>query len=764
MINQNSNIISNANENGKVNIAPTLLPFQPFSPLETEDEDWNPRELLGILRRRALVITVVVASVMGAVTYSTLKQEKIYQGNFQLLVEPVTGDNTLQTLNLPDSAVPKSGLDYESQIQVLKSQEVMENVINKLKSDHKDVIRKLRYDYLNDYPKIDYNYLIKNLTIRRLGPTKVIEVSYKSKYPEEIKIVLDTISKYYLTDSLKKRQTKLRQGLEFIKKQRPVRQNIVTQLERKLEIFRQRYEFIDPESKSNSVAQQMQTLDQQRLDVNQQLATARAAYISLSTPEGKLSILNNAPIYGQLVVQLRQLETQISAELVRFQPDNPVVESLQEKRRNLLPLLQEEENRFLGLRVAEATTQIQKLEVESRELAKVEQQLKFRFQQLPILTRQYSEIQRELQVANDALNKFLTTEQELSIGVAQTEVPWELIQKPILGKFPISPDIPRSLLLGLMTSLAAGIGIGLLLEKMDNTYHTVESMKEKIKLPFLGSLPLDKQISTNQLSNPNNGVAKEENWLGNLSQKIPQNITQNIGWFSNLFRRRHSSDGYYGQGIFWESLQVLYSNIQLLNSDKPIHALVVSSAMPGDGKTTVSFHIAQIAAALGKRVLLIDADLRRPQVHKVSNLHNLSGLSNVISSNMPVEQVIQQIPSMDLLSVITAGPTPPDPARLLSSDKMKQLMEYFKKNFDLVIYDAPPMLGLVDARLLAPQTDGMILVARIDKTDKSALIQLQDTLRSSPINVLGVVANGDKKKLSGYNSYYYSKRKESRLG
>ncbi|WP_071191359.1 polysaccharide biosynthesis tyrosine autokinase [Trichormus sp. NMC-1] len=750
MINHNSNLVSNAHENGKVTVAPALLPFQPFSPLETEDEDWNPRELLGVLQRRALVISVVVVSVMGVVAYSTLNQEKIYQGNFQLLVEPVTGDNTLQALDLPDSVGTKSGLDYDSQIQVLKSQEVIKNVINELppKSPSTDITYNPK--------KITYEYLIRNLTIRRLGSTKLIEVSYKSKYPQEIKRVLDTISEYYLKNSLEKRQTKLRQGLEFIKKQRPIRQNIVTQLERKLEIFRQRYEFIDPESKSTSVAQQMQTLDQQRLDVNQQLATARAAYISLSTREGKLATLNNAPIYGQLVVQLRQLETQLSGELVRFQPDSPIIESLQEKRRNLLPLLEEEANRFLGLRVAEATTQIQKLEVESQELAKVEQQLKRRFQELPILAREYSEIQRELQVANDALNKFLTTEQELSIGVAQTEVPWELIQSPSQGELPISPDIPRSLLLGLMTSLAAGIGIGLLLEKMDNTYHSVESMKEKLKLPFLGSLPLDKQISTNPLSNPNNGVAGKENLLDKLSQ--------NIGWFSNLFRNRKAGDGYYGQGIFWESLQVLYSNIQLLNSDQPIHALVVSSAMPGDGKTTVSFHIAQIAAALGKRVLLVDADLRRPQVHKVSNLHNLSGLSNLISKDMPVEDLIQKMTSMPLLSVITAGPTPPDPARLLSSEKMKNLMEYFKENFDLVIYDAPPMLGLVDARLLAPQTDGMILVARIDKTDKSALIQLQDTLRTSPINVLGVVANGDNKKLSGYNNYYYTKRKKALVG
>lgn len=124
-----------------------------------------------------------------------------------------------------------------------------------------------------------------------------------------------------------------------------------------------------------------------------------------------------------------------------------------------------------------------------------------------------------------------------------------------------------------------------------------------------------------------------------------------------------------------------------------------------------------------------------------------------------MEQVIQQIPQFKDLSVITAGPVPPDPARLLSSDKMKQMMDYFHQTFDLVIYDVPPMLGLVDVRLLAPYTDGLILVVRIGKTDKFALRQIEDNLKIAPINLLGLVINGDKAKLPGYN-YYYSDYKQ----
>ncbi|MTJ47971.1 CpsD/CapB family tyrosine-protein kinase [Dolichospermum sp. UHCC 0259] len=125
-----------------------------------------------------------------------------------------------------------------------------------------------------------------------------------------------------------------------------------------------------------------------------------------------------------------------------------------------------------------------------------------------------------------------------------------------------------------------------------------------------------------------------------------------------------------------------------------------------------------------------------------------------------MEQVIQKMPQFKDLFVITAGPIPPDPARLLSSDKMKQMMEYFHQNFDLVIYDVPPMLGLVDVRLLAPYTDGLMLVVRVGQTDKSALNQVEENLKIAPINLLGLVINGDKTRLPGYN-YYYSNHREA---
>lgn len=704
------------------------LPSSSFSWFEKDGDDWDARQFLNILQRRALVIAGVATLVMGFATYSTMKQKPVYEANFQLLVEPVNEESRLKGLT-QDAGLSKPSLDYESQIQVLKSPELMAGIIKQLQ---------------NSYPDINYNSLINSLTIARLGQTKVIQVSYKSDNPEKIKVVLDTMSNYYLNYSLEKRQTKLRQGIQFVEKQLPPVRNQVSRLQKELQFFRQRYRFINPETQATQIATQITNLVTQKQTVEQQLATARANLAILQGKEAEQTILINSPLYQEVMGQLRQLESQIALESARFQEDSPTIVTLKEKRQKLYPLLQQEAQRVLGAKFAEAAIPVQILEVQSQELAKLEQRLYQEFNELPALFKKYNELQEELQIAKESLTRFLVTRQTLQIENAQTELPWELIQAALRPEAPISPNIQRNLMVGLAASLTLGIAAGLLADKADNTYHTAESIKQKIKLPLLAILPIDKTLQNSQYA----GFKETE--PSQPSLKLPK--------LPKALRGKSSRERYYGQGRFWEALQVLNTNIQLLSSDKPIRSIVISSALPGDGKSTVAFNLAQIAATMGKKVLLVDADLRRPQIHKRAELNNLWGLTSLISTDVPPSEVIQQMPSMKNLSVITSGPTPPDPARLLSSDKMKRLMAEFHENFDFIIYDMPPIVGLVDVRLLAPSTDGIVLVARIDKTDKLGLSQAQDSLKISPINVLGIVINGDKTKFKGYN-YYYSARK-----
>ncbi|MBW4670260.1 MAG: polysaccharide biosynthesis tyrosine autokinase [Cyanomargarita calcarea GSE-NOS-MK-12-04C] len=680
-----SNGISSSDRNGKLVFPSPSLPSQPFSLSQGEGDDWNLRDFVGVLKRRAFVITGITAALMAVVVNVTLKQKPEYEGSFQLLVEPISDENTLSTLT-PDKErnVTQTALDYDTQIRVLKSPKLMKGIVNKLQVNH---------------PTIDDDSLAKSLNIKRLGETKIIEVSYKSNSQNDVKVVLDEVAEAFLKYSREERQSRVRQGAKFVEKQQQPLQNKVDSLQKSLQFFRQKSEFIDPTVQADQIINQVRLLSDRRLGVNQELAKAHANLTSLEGEQGKLAALQDAPVYQQLIIQLRQLETQISGELARFNEDSPNIQSLKDKRENLLPLLQQEAQRVVGVKYAEVATQVQTLEVQSSELSKAEEQLKQKVEQLPKLARKYNELQRDLQAATESLNRFKTTREILEIQGAQTEIRWELFQPPVKPGAPISPNIPRNLIMGFVASSVLGVGVALLIEKQDSTYHSLDALKAEISLPLLGIIPLQKRIKKSQYP--------------------------------------------YKAGKFVESLRVLHTNIQLVGDDRPIRSLVVSSPVAGEGKSTIAYHLAQIATSMGLRVLLVDADLRRPRIHSLCNLDNERGLSNLISTEMPLDQAIQQLPQMSKLSAIPAGPIPADPTYLLSSSNMKYLMEEFQKAFDLVIYDAPPMVGLADTSLLAPYTDGVVLVTRIHKTKSSSLVQALDSLKIGRMNILGMVVNAN---------------------
>ena len=705
------------------NSGPLFLQPQPFPWSEAQEDDWSFPEFLGIIQRRALVIALVATAVMTTVVGLTLNKKPEYESSFRLLVEPVNDETKVLDL-FKDPNLAKSSLDYDSQIQVLKSPAEIGIIVEQLQAS---------------YPDITYSSLINSLTITRLAETKILEVRYRSNDPVKVKAVLDKIASGYLNYSVEKRQSKLRQGIQFVVKQLPSMQNRVDKLQQDLQMFRQKHDFIDPDSQEKQITNQLNVLSGQRQTLDQQLAQARANFASLQGKDGKLAALNNAVVYQQLIWQLRQLDTQIALESTRFQSENPTIQALKKKRENLLPLLRQEQDRFLDVKVAQAATEEKTLEVQSQDLAKAEQKLEQKRKQLPVFARQYTELQRTLQVTTESLNRFLATRETLQVQAAQTELNWQLIQAPIQPNEPVSSsDISRSLLLGLVAGVVSGIGIAVLIEKLDQTYHTVHALKEKIKLPLIGNIPFEKQLQTSQYR-----TLKQKTPIVRASHSLNDGIPE-LAVIPAEDYSKYSAE-------FLEALRVLYTNIQLLSSDRPIRSIIISSAMALDGKSTVAFHLAQIATTMGQRVLLIDADLRQPMIHSLSNLNNLWGLSNLISANLPVEGVIRQLPSMSqLLSVIAAGPIPPDSTKLLSSQRMKRLMEDFHNTFDLVIYDAPPLVGLADARLLAPHTDGIVLVVRIDKTESSMLKRALDSLKMSRVNILGIVGNGQK---SNFRSY-----------
>ncbi len=735
------------NGNGKhPQYAPPMVYRTP--PPEPESDEWTLRQLVNVIRRRALVIAGVAIAVTAGISFWTLNQTPKYESKFQLLVEPVTEEGDLDKLTevVGGGDGRNSALDYDTQIQVLRSPKLMKAIVDEINKH---------------YPEVTYESLMSQLIVSRLGETKILEGRYRDTKPEKVRRVLHEVARGYLRYSLQERQLNLKQGIQFVDDQLPVLRDRVNKLQGQLQAFRQQHNLLDPEIQAQELSEQVSAIEQQQLQTQVQYQETRSLYntllqqLGLSPQQAVATVsLSEAPRYQKLLNQLAEIESQIALESARFTPQSPTMQALRQKRNNLLPLLNQESQKVLGANLTEAgvssaspnsirtdltqqlvqaTNQLQVLQVKQSAIARAAQLLNLQVKQIPVIARRYTDLQRELQVATDSLNRFLAVRENLEIEAAQKALPWQIIVKPQVPEVPVWPNQQRNITLGAIAGLLLGMGVALLIERLDNVFHSPDELKDLTKLPLLGIIPYQKQLKQ-MMSTAN---------LTPMTSPPPSH---------NGEKSRRSSRSY-NASPFLESFRSLQTNIRFLGSDTPVHSIVISSATPSEGKSTVSVHLAQAAAAMGQRVLLVDADLRRPQVHHCLNLDNHVGLSNVIATGLTAKQAIQRLPMWDRLYVLPAGQVPPDPSRLLCSKKMQHLMEQFHAVFDLVIYDTPPVLGLADGRLLAAHADGVIMVVGLGKSDRSALMQALDSMRISNATVLGVVANGVK----GYTtrSYYY---------
>jgi len=714
---------------------------------DTEQEDLNLRRLLTVIRRRALIVVSVASVVTAAVVFQTLRQTPIYEGRFQVLVEPVTAQSKLAKLTAlaGADADPGASLDYETQIEVLRSTKLMSPIVAQINTT---------------YPDVSYDSLVRSnqLGISRLQETKILEVSYRDPDPKKVKFVLEQVAGGYLRYSLEEQQSSVIQGTRFVEGQLPVLRQRVDKLQTQLQVFRQQNNLLDPQTQAQDMSTRMSGVDQQRLETQVKLNETRTLYVNLQNQLGLApsqaiasTALSEAPGYQNLLNQLQQVETKIAIELSRFTEESPSVQALRDQQRNLLPLLGQEARKVLGKnfsspsleqtspnsirlgltqQLVETTNQIRVLEVRYAAVSQAQAMLAQQVQQLPVIARQYTDLDRELRVATESLNRFLGVRETLQIEASQKALPWQLILPPKRPNFPIPLNTERNIVLGAIAGMLLGIGAALFAERLDNVFHTPDEIKDATRLPLIGVIPFNKQL-------------KQIQPAAEIALKTSDRTS----------RHNSSQAKWYNSSPFLESFRSLQTNLRFLGSDQPIHSIVISSTSPSDGKSTVSTNLAQAAAAMGQRVLLVDADMRRPQVHNVLGLENHEGLSDVISTEVNPKEVIQQLPMWEHLYVLTAGQMPPDPTRLLSSKKMLSLMEEFKAEFDLIIYDTPPILGLADGRILSVHTDGIVVVVGLGRTDRSMLMEALDGLKISNAPILGVVANGVKSYTT--SSYYF---------
>jgi polysaccharide biosynthesis transport protein len=744
-------MVSNANPqpslpSGNDNSHQPKLPLNPPTVPKPHEESLNLRQLLSIARRRWLLLATVTLAVSSLVGAKVLRETPLYQSQFRLLVEPIAGDERFDQFSQRLAGQLGVRLDYDTQIQVLLSPVQLEPVVEKIQAR---------------YPEINYGALVSNLGVTRLEATKILEVTYKDSNPDKIKFVLDTLAQGFINYSQSEQKTSNQKGLAFVEEQLPELQKRVDRLQAEVQAFRQQNNLMDPELQGQKLSERLLGLRQEWQANQSELNQAESLYTLLQGQLGlelnqamTVAALSEAPRYQDLLNDLQELETKIALETARFTGNSPNIRALRKRRDNLLPLLREEAAAVLGSagvsdsteamaaspnpirlqltqKLIEVTNQRQVLAVRNSALVQAEQQTQQKVQQMAVLTRKYTDLRRQLDVATDSLNRFLSVQEDLQIEAAQRTMSWELMSEPALPQIPISPNVPRGLLIGAMAGVLAGISAALLAEKLDVRLHSIEELKESTGLPVLGLIPLKKDGKERRA--PRSGSLQE-------SEK-PASI------FPSVRRYRASP--------FLEAFRSLHANLSFLSPDRPLQVLTISSSMPLEGKSTTSYRLAQAAAAMGQNVLLVDADLRRPQIHVMTDLPNVWGLSHAISMDIDVADLIQRSPTEDNLYILTAGQIPPDPTRLLSSQKMRNLIVKLREAYDLIVFDTPPMFGLADAKFLAAQADGLVLVVRLGQTDRTLLKQVLEGLKVSQSAALGLIANGVNEYASSSYSYYH---------
>ena len=701
---------------------------------EDDEGGLNLGQVFNTLKRRLPVIIGVTIVVTSVAMLKALTSKPIYQSGFEILTKPVTVESqvissvTQTSGNSEGRTVPEKTVDA-TKLKLLKSPKVLAPIADQLKSK---------------YPTITQEELASSLSVIPLPSSEILAVTLQDADPEKVKAILKLVSTAYLNYSLEERLADVRQGIDFVNAQIPQVQQRVNAIQDRLQTFRQQYNLIDPDSTGKQLSEQTNTVSQQRLETRIKLNEARALYnelqelLSRSDDPASVALSSNAR-YQALLSQILAVEGDIAKESSLFKDDTPNVQVLKEQQQNLVPLLRREGRRVQG----EVASKIRELEDRDRILEQSAAQLRQQVKQLSIVSRQYTDIQQELKISTENLNQFLTKREALRIDAGQRRTPWQILTPP--GEpVPSAANTKQTTMLGVILGLLLGIGVALLLDKLSSVLHDPDEIKEISKFPVLGVIPFSSELEDIEDLNSLGKLVSFAD-IGGRMQQMGQKIGLNNGAKSH----------YYTASPFSEAFRSLYTNIRLLGSDTQVRSLVISSSTPGEGKSTISVHLAQAAAALGQRVLLVDTDLRRPKVHEQLGLVNTSGLTNAISSDLEVERLIQQSPGERNLFILTAGQIPPDPTKLLSSQKMQNLMGQFKVAYDLVIYDTPPLVGLADTKLIASKTDGIIMVVRLGKTKRSVLSQALEGIKVFSVPVLGMVINGSREQTSLTDPYYH---------
>ena len=697
-----------------------------------------------LLRRKHwLVLGLLGGLAVSAVT--SLRQAPSYSSSMQVLIEPIYQGKTQgpvkQTDEVTDSNVQ---VDSATQISFLQSSGLVKKAMLNLQSEYPEY----NPDDAGSVAEFKRNLLViqaASADKKATTPTKIFQITYQGNNPAKTQQVLSALQKVYLDYNREQQALRLTKGLTFIDQQLPTIGKKLQLSESRLEGFRRNQELIDPKLEAQRQSDQFGKAQDELKTSISQIQELRSRYETLEqqlpmspAQTAAMGRLTQSTRYQSLLSEIQKTELALVQQRLRFKDGTPYVQQILDQRQQQLSLLQAEAGRVLGetsiigegllaagqltpqdiatmTQFSDATVALRAAEARYSGLQQNVEILRGNLKRFPQLLAEYGRLEPEVELNRDTLKQLLKSRQELGMEIARGSFDWQIVEEPQLGMKTNAP-VSQNLMLGAIVGLVLGGAVAFARESMDDAVHTSDDLRQQFPVPLLGMIP---NFS---------GMVPTQGFLGRSSDKsidITAPVLQQLVHWQP----------------FRESLDLIYQSLQLLNQDGAIKSLVVTSALAGEGKSTFALGLAISAARLHRRVLLIDGDLRSPSLHTMLGLPNEIGLANLLTDNSPIPVIPNNTDESEYgnLAVLTAGTGSMDPAKLLSSQRLRRLINNFEKSYDLVIVDAPPTLGMVDATLLSSICSGALLVGRIGQVTRTELAQASASLNQ--LNFIGVIAN-----------------------
>jgi len=707
-------------------------------------------EYLRVLIKRKWLILASVALVVSIVGISTLRTPPVYVAVGSIAINKI--DSMVFSLkeSSPGEFDYYDPADLDTEVRILKSDLLALQVIRQLNLDKRPggaaqaAGNELATDALQADPARTSAALGSfrgNLQVSLVPNTRIIEVRYRSTDKELAARVVNALASTYVEQNFKTRFESTMQASDWLSKQLVDLQIKVETSQEKLVRYQRDHQILGIDEKQNIITAKLDELNRELTAAESARMEKEAVYQSVEAGDsgagssgvpdasGKPAAASSA-LLEKLREQEAELQIQIAEMNAQFGPAYPKLVQMNGQLKEVMAQIQAETRKVLGRLRADYLAAAQQ---EKMLRAALEQQ-KIEANKLNENSIEYSLLKRDVDTNRTLYEGLLEKLKEAGVTASLRSNNFRIVDVARVPTTPSEPNLPNNLVFALALGLTTGIGLAFVLEGLDNTVRTPDQAQAISALPSLGMIPLGSRSRAELPNRKRLALAASKEAVELVTLERPKSQMA-------------------------ESYRALRTSLLLTSLGGPPHVILVTSALPGEGKSTTSLNAAIVLAQKGARVLLMDADLRRATLHKTLGMGPCDGLSNVLTGNASLQQAIVPSNILPNLFVLPAGTPPPNPAELLASSQMQELLVQLRGQYDHIIMDTPPTLSVTDPVILSTLADRVVLVIRSGQTTKQALRRARDLLLQVNAHVCGVLLNAvDLASPDYYNYYEYQER------